>query len=74
MNQEVLASPLYEPNDVRVLKSEMYAFKKHVESMLPKPFDSYADFHQFSVEHKEHFWREILEYFSVQYSGRTTPV
>lgn len=74
MNQEVTASPLYEPNDVRVLKSEMYAFKKYIEGMLPKPFDSYEEFHQFSVEHKEHFWREIIEYFSVQYSGRTTPV
>lgn len=65
---------LWEPNDVRVLKSEMYAFKKYLEANLPKPFDSYEEFHQFSVDHKEIFWRELIEYFSVQYSGSTTPV
>ena len=64
---------LWEPNDVRVLKSEMYSFKKYIESNLPKAFDSYDEFHQFSVDHKEIFWRELMEYFSVNYTGSTTP-
>lgn len=65
---------LWEPNDVRVLKSEMYAFKKYLEANLPKAFDSYDEFHRFSIDHKELFWRELIEYFSVQYTGKTTPV
>ncbi len=65
---------LFEPNDFRVLKSEMYAFKKYLETNLSKPFDSYEELHAFSVEHKEIFWRELIEYFSVQYCGQATPV
>lgn len=65
---------LWEPNDVRVLKSEMYAFKKYLEANLSRPFDTYEEFHQFSVDHKDLFWRELIEYFSVQYTGSSSPV
>ncbi|GIY91880.1 acetoacetyl-CoA synthetase [Caerostris extrusa] len=45
--------------------TEMDKFKKIIEEKYGKKFDSYWDFHQWSVENYTDFWKEMWHYFEV---------
>ncbi len=64
---------LYQPTDHKIITSEMYQFKKYLEDLTHQKFESYQDLHGFSVDHKNHFWQEIFNYFQVEYSGSLNP-
>jgi acetoacetyl-CoA synthetase len=64
---------LWTPSKTRIEKSQMNAFIKALNSEYEIDLKTYADLHAFSVEKKEEFWKFLITYFGVSYSGNLEP-
>ncbi|GBO08010.1 Acetoacetyl-CoA synthetase, partial [Araneus ventricosus] len=51
--------------DRKVPDTELDKFKKVIEEKYKKKFDSYWDFHKWTVENFVDFWKEMWHYFDV---------
>ncbi|XP_035228409.1 acetoacetyl-CoA synthetase-like [Stegodyphus dumicola] len=51
--------------DKKVPDTQLEKFKKVVEKKFNLHFDSYWDFHKWSIENSGKFWEEIWNYFGM---------
>ncbi|KAK5259310.1 hypothetical protein LTR40_006223 [Exophiala xenobiotica] len=49
--------------------TEMYKFKTRLQKKLGRTFESYDDMYDWSCSNRSDFWKFVLEYFPVVYSG-----
>jgi len=64
---------LWAPSPTRVESTHLYKFQKSIAEKYAKKFSDYQAFHQWTVEHKENFWNEVIEFFGMCYSGSRVP-
>ena len=62
--------PLWEPNQSQIEKSELTRFQVYCD----KKEMSYPDFHKWSVDESEVFWKNLISFYDVSYSGSIEPV
>ncbi|MDD0853324.1 acetoacetate--CoA ligase [Halobacteriovorax sp. GB3] len=56
---------LWSPSQSRIEKTQMYQFAKRMKEKGFVDTLDYKDLHTWSVEHKESFWTELIEYFDI---------
>lgn len=64
---------LWTPSEDRIEKSQMSAFKLALNSEYELDLKTYEDLHHFSVTQKNEFWKFLITYFGVTYSGDLNP-
>ena len=57
--------PIWSPSQSRIEQSGIHRFCKYVESKYEVSFDSYKQFHQWSVENNEQFWPALWDFCQV---------
>ena len=65
---------LWTPSADRIKYSEMTAFMQSVNREHKLELESYKALHNFSITHKDLFWKSLVNYFGVKYSGSLNPV
>ena len=55
---------LWQPTAERIASTQLAAWQQWLASDQGLVFDSYADLHQWSVTHREEFWKSIWNYFN----------
>lgn len=60
---------LWQPTEEKISKAQITKFQEHLG-----PDFSYAQLHEFSIQNKNHFWRELIHFYDVQYQGSLNPV
>ena len=56
---------LWQPTAERIASTQLAAWQQWLASDRGLVFDSYADLHQWSVTHREEFWKSIWNYFGI---------
>lgn len=56
---------LWQPTAKRIASTQLAAWQQWLASDRGLVFDSYADLHQWSVTHREEFWKSIWNYFGI---------
>ena len=56
---------LWQPDSQTIESSQMHQFQRQVEARLNTEFTDYAQFHAWSIEHKEAFWEQLWQYCDV---------
>ena len=56
---------LWQPTAERIASTQLAAWQQWLASDQGLVFDSYADLHQWSVTHREEFWKSIWNYFGI---------
>jgi len=69
-----LSNKLWTPGEDEIIKSHLQNFTNHIQSKYQLHFPSYDELWKWSVDEIDLFWKEILEYFEVQYSGHYSQV
>lgn len=69
VEREMGEAPLWTPSEDRVKNSQILKFQKGIESKFNLSFDDYLDFHKWSCENNELFYRELLDFYEVKYEG-----
>ena len=64
---------LWKPSVERIEHSQMMAFIKALNSEYELDLKTYADLHAFSIQQKTEFWKFLITYFDVAYSGDLNP-
>lgn len=64
---------LWTPSTDRIKRSEMTAFMQSLNSEHKLYIESYQELHHFSITHKDLFWKSLIHYFGVDYSGNLNP-
>ena len=62
------------PTADRIKYSEMTAFMQSLNREHKLQLTDYQELHQFSIKHKDIFWKSLINYFGVNYSGTLDPV
>lgn len=62
-------SPLWTPSKERIKNSQLMAFQNYLK--IP---GGYQDLHTFSLKNKNVFWRELVKFTNIQYTGSLDPV
>lgn len=65
---------LWTPSQQRIESSQISAFIQALNSKHKLDLNTYADLHAFSVNRKDLFWKDIIEYFGVAFEGSLDPV
>lgn len=65
---------LWTPSADRIKYSEMTAFMQSLNREHKLQMQTYSDLHQFSITRKDEFWKSLINYFEVNYSGALDPV
>jgi acetoacetyl-CoA synthetase len=69
MLENTMDAPLWEPSAQRVRDSEISKFQAHLN--LPGDFKS---LHEFSIKNKNLFWKELILYYGLKFTGNLDPV
>ncbi len=64
---------IWTPRKAEIEESNLYKFQQMLAEKYLQKFPNYETFHRFSVEKKDVFWRELIQYFDIQYSGELGP-
>ncbi len=64
-----MKNPLWRPSIQYQESSTIFDFKEYVRRYWSKEVHSYDDTYTWSIEHLEDFWKAILQYFNITYSG-----
>ena len=64
---------MWTPRIADVEESNLFHFQKLIEEKYLQKFPDYMSFHRFSVEKKDIFWRELIQFFGVKYFGDLGP-
>ena len=64
---------IWTPRKQQIEESQLYKFQQLIEEKYLQKFESYQHFHRFSVQKKDIFWRELIQFFKVKYSGELGP-
>lgn len=59
----------WEPSREFLEGSFLFQFKEKIEKQYSKTFENYSQFHQWSVDSFQDFWREFLDFSQIKYSG-----
>ncbi len=62
---------LWEASRDSLEASLLWGFKKHIELAYSQKFNSYAELHFWSVKNYESFWKELLFWSKLKFSGDT---
>ncbi|MBC7429498.1 MAG: acetoacetate--CoA ligase [Bacteriovorax sp.] len=65
---------LWTPSESRIKNSNMTAFMKAVNAEHKLSLATYPELHTFSVKHKDLFWKSLITFFGVDYTGSLDPV
>jgi len=65
---------MYSPDEDFIKTTELYKFQETIEEKYNLKFSNYSDFHSWSVENNEDFWKEFLLDSKIIYSGSLEPV
>ena len=65
---------LYTPSNERVQSSSMMEFIKFINKSQGLDCKSYHSLHKFSVENPNSFWKELVKFYGIDYSGELEPV
>ena len=61
----VTGQPLWRPSAERVAGARLTAFTRALSSQEQRAFASYADLHQYSIDHRDRFWRAVWDFCGV---------
>jgi acetoacetyl-CoA synthetase len=64
--------PIWIPSAESVGRTQLAAFISHCETSTGRHFPTSTAFHRFSVQEFRHFWRLILDWSKIPYSGDAT--
>jgi len=64
---------LWKPNTNQIKSSQMTMFTRSIENKFSQHFNSYNDFHTWSVNNLEDFWTEIFNFYPLVYEGSLNP-
>ena len=65
---------LWKPSDSRIKNSALTAFMKALNAEHSLSLQDYSSLHQFSVAHKDLFWKSLITFFGVKFKGSLDPV
>ncbi|MBC7713279.1 MAG: AMP-binding protein, partial [Rhizobacter sp.] len=65
---------LWTPSESRIKNSNMTAFMKAVNDEHKLSLKTYLELHTFSVKHKDLFWKSLISFFGVDFTGSLDPV
>lgn len=65
---------LWQPSQDQIEKTQMHKFMRECEKRFETKFESYQQFHQWSIESSDQFWTTFLDFFKVQVQGDNSPV
>lgn len=65
--------PLWQPSEKRIEQAKMTQFRDHLAKITGQEFQDYQQLYCFSVENSEVFWRELIQFFELTFSGELTP-
>ena len=65
---------LWQPSQDQIEKTQMHKFMRECEKRFDRKFESYQQFHQWSIESSDQFWTTFLDFFKVQAQGDNSPV
>lgn len=60
---------LWQPDENRIRQSAMWQFARSVEKAFGLSFKNYRELHHWSIHSSEDFWRHLLDFFPVLFSG-----
>src|SRR5699024_5581713 len=64
---------LWHPTEDSKQHSQLATFWNRLEAETQASFQTYRDLHRWSIDHKETFWRAIIEQTSIIYEGELSP-
>ena len=64
---------LWSPAEHTKQHSQLAAYWQRIETSTQMQFQNYRELHQWSIRHKEAFWRSIIEQTSIIYEGELSP-
>jgi acetoacetyl-CoA synthetase len=64
---------MWTPRKTDIEQSNLDRFQRQVEEKYLQKFPDYQSFHQFSVQKKDIFWRELIQFFDIEYRGELGP-
>ena len=59
--------PLWQPDPQQIKNSQLSQFTDYVNRQHNLSLQSYNELHQYSIENRASFWRDVLEYCDVVY-------
>ncbi len=65
--------PMWTPRKSDIEESKLFEFQQLIEEKYLQKFEYFEALHRFSVEKKDVFWRELIQFFQVQYTGELGP-
>ena len=63
-------NPLWVPDGLSILQSNLHAFQEKIKTDLGLEFDQYQKLHKWSVSHPEQFWAQMWEFGDVRCSTK----
>lgn len=65
---------LYTPTSEKIQSSNMMEFIKHTNKTQGLDCKSYHSLHKYSVDNPKSFWKELVKFYDIDYSGELEPV
>ncbi len=65
---------MYSPDEDFIQTTQLYKFQKKIEEKYNLKFSNYSEFHSWSVESNENFWKEFFIDSKIIYEGDLEPV
>ncbi|WP_412471546.1 acetoacetate--CoA ligase [Halobacteriovorax sp. RT-1-4] len=65
---------LYTPSSERIQSSNMMEFIRQINKSQGLDCKSYYSLHKYSVENPKSFWKELVKFFDIDYTGDLEPV
>jgi acetoacetyl-CoA synthetase len=65
---------LWKPSESRIRNSELTRFMGEINSEHKLNLKTYPELHQFSVTHKDLFWKSLINHYQISYEGSLDPV
>lgn len=64
---------MWTPRKADIEESNLFQFQELIQEKYLQQFPDYQRFHRFSVEKKDVFWRELIQFFDIKYAGELGP-
>ena len=65
---------LWTPSESRIKNTQISAFIKALNDEHKLHLNNYSDLHEFSVKSKDLFWKSLIKFFGIDFSGSLEPV
>ena len=64
--------PMWTPSEQTLVSSQMTQFQQHIENNHQINLDNYSQIHDFSVNNRAEFWRDVIDFCGVIYHDEAT--